>query len=99
MHALPVDSLVALFQCDWCWFENLAVGSTNPEIYSDIQMLGYIRWSNLSIIWSREKVLVSNFPMNISKGKKMINILNLNIIELTRLLWSIKDTQVFQVVI
>ena len=46
MHARPGGNLLAPFQCDWCWFENLEGRRTDPEIYSDSQMLGYICRAN-----------------------------------------------------
>ena len=42
MYAIPVDSLVLPFQCDWFWFKGLEGRRPEPEIYSDIQMVGYI---------------------------------------------------------
>ena len=69
MHERPGDSLIAPFQCDWCWSENIEARRPDPEIYSDIQTLGYIRRENLDIFGSREKRTVANVLMNINKGK------------------------------
>ena len=40
MRALPGDSLVAPFWCDWCWFENLDGMSPDAESYSDSHLFG-----------------------------------------------------------
>jgi hypothetical protein len=52
--------LVTPFQCDHCWFINLEGRESTPHSFNDTRLLGYIRRTNLDVIWSRAPGTIAN---------------------------------------
>lgn len=52
------DTLLAPFQCDFCWFQNLKGRSFTERSSSDRMNLALIRRANLDMFWSRETSMV-----------------------------------------
>ena len=55
------DSLMAPFQCDYCWFVNLNKQLPDVNDLEDKNLLVYIRRVNLDIFWSRAKKNIISF--------------------------------------
>jgi hypothetical protein len=68
MEARPGDHLMTPFQCDLCHFRNMMGRNPVLTLWSDREILEYVRRANLDAFWSRE---VSTIAKNLSAARKM----------------------------
>eukprot|EP00957_Ditylum_brightwellii_P208740 15358751-Ditylum_brightwellii.AAC.1 len=62
------DWLCALFQCDYCWFQNLLGGDSESNSLSDMHLLDFIRHENLDIMWAQAQSTVGLVVLGVHKG-------------------------------
>jgi hypothetical protein len=99
MSARKGDMVCSPFQCDYCWFANIAKKEASDWFPEDARKLAYIRRVNLDIMWSREPSTVSSTLNNLLKARQCSK--DLGFTEQTIQIgpWPIADTCGFQTAI
>jgi hypothetical protein len=68
LEARSGDHMMTPFQCDLCHFRNMMGRNPVKALWSDREILDYVRRANLDTFWSRE---VSTVAKNLSAARKM----------------------------
>ena len=62
------DVVLSPFQCDLCWFRNLRKRDPVKGNLGDENLMAYIRWVNLDVLWGSETYTVAPTRRYAAKG-------------------------------
>jgi hypothetical protein len=93
------DIVCSPFQCDYCWFANIAKKEASDWFPEDARKLAYIQRVNLDIMWSREPATVSSTLNSLLKARQCSKDLGFEAQTIQMGPWPIADTCGFQTAI